>query len=551
MKNNSAGKKRGKTRDKKVDAPRKHRRTAPGRRQSLRRKPGGDHAPIEQDDIHEVLNCLAAGVLKISKDGRIVYLNAQARRLLDLPIIDPVGISLRDFEPFTIWPDGSPCGYDDYPAIKCLRTGELQSDVIVGLRSPDRVLWVTVTAVPLLDPKTGQPESAIVTVVDSSQPKHVEDSLRESEDRYRRLVEHAPDAIIVHRKGRILLINDAGVRLYGGRSRDDFIGRHVLDIVSERYKEKVKRRIKLALEGGVSPLEVQRHVRLDGRTVYVEVTGSSCMYRGQLCIQVICRDATGRIVAERALRRAKTQLERRVRERTEELTAKNAELLRKHRFMEQTLAARERDRKLVAYEIHDTILQDVIGTLMFLDAMYEHGSESENRARLDHARQLLRKCIGEARRMISGLRPLILDEQGIVGAVDYLVNEFNARGLEIRFTHAMKGHRVAADLEAAVFRIVQEALANVERHSQSRRGEVNVTDQSGRLRVEVRDFGVGFDPGAVVDGHYGLEGIHQRARLAGGSASITSAPGKGTQVVVELPLVAENPRKRAAQKQDA
>ncbi|MEX0977837.1 MAG: PAS domain S-box protein [Pirellulales bacterium] len=538
MKDKSAGKKRGSPRGKQQNKSSKDGDAATPLRSRPRRAKPGTGEQIKQEEIHDVLNSLAAGVFKVFKDGRIVYANAQGRRLLDMPDRDPVGMSLREFEPFTIWPDGSPLGYDDYPAIKCLRTGELQSGTVLGLRLPgDRLLWITVSAVPMLDPKTGVPESAIVTIVDSSQPKHVEDSLRESEERYRRLVEHAPDAIIVHRKGSILFVNDAGVRLYGGRSRDDFIGRNVLDLVPPKLQAQVRRRIRLAMSGQVTPLTVQRHIRLDGRPVYVEVTGSSCMYLGQRSVQVICRDVTRRRRAERDLRRAKAELEERVQMRTEELTKTNAELRRKHRFMEQTLALGERDRKLVAYEIHDTILRDVIGSLMFLDAARENrGTENENAHRLDQARKLLRNCIDEARRMISGLRPLIIDEQGIAGAVDYLVNEFNGRGLDIRFTHAMQCERLAADLESAVFRIVQEALSNLERHSQSSKGQVTITDADGTLRVEIRDFGAGFDPEAVAEGHYGLEGIKQRARLAGGSATISSAKSQGTTVKVELPL---------------
>ena len=507
-------------------------------------KPYKDSKQIGQNEIGDVLNSLAAGVFKIAKDGQIVYANAQARRLLDMPDRDPVGMSLREFEPFTIWEDGSPCRYEDFPAIKCLRTGELRSAETIGLRLPgDRVLWVAVTAMPLLDPKTGQPESAIVTVVDSSHPKYVADSLRESEDRYRRLVELAPDAIIVHRGGPILMINDAGVRLYGGRSRDDFIGRNVLDFVHPRHRDKARRRMRRAMTGEALPLTVQWHVRLDGRTLHVEVTGTPCVYRGQHCVQVISRDVTRRHRAQRAVRRAKAQLEERVQQRTEELSSKNAELQQEQRFMERTLAVQERDRKLVAYEIHDTILQDVIGALMFVDATYENRGalDEENARRLEQVRSLLRKCIEGARRMISGLRPFIIDEQGIIGGIEFLVSELNSRGLEIRFTHSMKTGRLAPELESTVFRIVQEALANLERHSQAREGKVTITQRDATLRVEVRDCGIGFDPDAVGEGHYGLEGLKERARLAGGSASIHSTPGTGTEITVVLPLEGHQP----------
>jgi signal transduction histidine kinase len=104
----------------------------------------------------------------------------------------------------------------------------------------------------------------------------------------------------------------------------------------------------------------------------------------------------------------------------------------------------------------------------------------------------------------------------------------------------MQAERLPGELETTIFRIVQEALTNVERHAESARAEVSITERDGVIRIEVRDRGVGFDPEAVVDGHFGLEGIRERARLSGGSAAIESAPGKGTTVTVELPIAAED-----------
>ncbi len=613
------------------------------------------------DEARRMLNTAAAGILKISPEGRVLYANTQARRILAIHEIDPLGMSVREFEPYTVWPDGTACPYDDYPPIKCLRTGELQAGVIVGLQLPAAPLvWLKVTAEPLLDPTTGKPEAALVTLVESTHPQHVEESLRQSEDRYRRLVENSPDAIVVHRGGPIVFINEAGVKLWGGRSRDDFIGRNVLDLVHPSDREMATRRMLNAMAGAATPLVVQRHVRLDGRRLYVEVTGTSCVYDGQPSVQVLFRDvsrrrridrlvrrqreilrvffnqipvlvgifgAEGRVKAtnhewkrvigyernltvdqlldkfypdpverrqaveylqaapagwrdfrclvqdggirdlswanmvlssgdrigmaldvteqrqaEEALRQAKVELEQRVAARTEELSRTNVELRGKQRFMERTLAAQERDRKLVAYEIHDTILQEVIGALMFVDTMYEHVAASKALAAkaidatpLEQARKLLRKCIDGARQMISGLRPPIIDEQGVVGAVDYLVSEFNARGMAIRFTHDMPAVRLFPDLETTIFRIVQEALTNVERHSGAKQGEVRVSQHEETIRIEVRDHGQGFDVEGVSEGHFGLEGIRARARLMGGSAAIQSRPGEGTEVIVELP----------------
>jgi signal transduction histidine kinase len=151
----------------------------------------------------------------------------------------------------------------------------------------------------------------------------------------------------------------------------------------------------------------------------------------------------------------------------------------------------------------------------------------------------LRKAIDEARRMIGGLRPPIIDEQGIVAAIDYLVSELKARGVQIHFHHALERDRLPALIENTLFRIVQEALVNLERHSKSDFGTIELVQTNGVARVTIADQGIGFDPAAVTDGHFGVQGIRERARLMGGVADIRSAPGKGTRIDVEVPVLSE------------
>ena len=91
-------------------------------------------------------------------------------------------------------------------------------------------------------------------------------------------------------------------------------------------------------------------------------------------------------------------------------------------------------------------------------------------------------------------------------------------------------------LEGTIFRIVQEALTNIKRHSKASRAEVKLSERDGMIRVEVRDWGVGFDPALVSKDRFGLEGIRKRAELMGGSAEIKTAPGEGTRVCVDLPI---------------
>lgn len=150
----------------------------------------------------------------------------------------------------------------------------------------------------------------------------------------------------------------------------------------------------------------------------------------------------------------------------------------------------------------------------------------------------MRQAIDEARRLISGLRPPVLDELGIVDAIQYLAYECRANGgPRVEFEHNRIGSRLAAPLENTIFRIVQESLQNACQHSHSDRIAVTLNRRDGRIVVEVRDWGVGFDPGAVEGQRFGLQGIRERARLFDGVASIESAPNQGTRVSVELPLI--------------
>jgi PAS domain S-box-containing protein len=353
-------------------------------------------------------------------------------------------------------------------------------------------------------------------------------------------------------EGRITLVNRRWKRLLGSGK-----GESISELLARCYPDPRDRGQALDYLRTAQPgwHDFRMLVR-DGRTL--DISWANIVLSDGTRI-AIGKDVTRHKASEAALRRAKAELEQRVEERTLEITQKNLELeteiaerrraesqlQQKQRFMERMLSAQERDRQLVAYEIHDTFLQDVIAALLFIDASYDERRETVDQAleRLDRARQLLRKSIDEARHMISDLRPPIIDEQGIFAAIEYLVNEFNSRGLDIHFHHAIPVQRLGAMVEASIFRIVQEALTNVERHGKTRWAQITMSERDALLRLEIRDFGAGFDPEQVVEGHFGLQGIKERARLIGAGVSIASRPGEGTEIVVEIPLLAE----RAAQ----
>jgi PAS domain S-box-containing protein len=215
-----------------------------------------------------------------------------------------------------------------------------------------------------------------------------------------------------------------------------------------------------------------------------------------------------------------------------------AELRAEQQLMETMIRTQERDRRLMAFEIHDGLVQYASGAQMHLETLLESGQvvSGEARDRLETALGLVRRAVGEGRRLIGGLRPPVLDEMGVVAALEHLVQDQPAAGPKIKFVADVQFDRLEPLLEVTIYRIVQEAITNVRRHSRSEEAEVRVVQNGDRVRIDVRDWGVGFDPAVVTEKRLGLQGIRERVRLHHGWARIESAPGEGTRVLVDLPL---------------
>jgi two-component system sensor histidine kinase DegS len=210
------------------------------------------------------------------------------------------------------------------------------------------------------------------------------------------------------------------------------------------------------------------------------------------------------------------------------------------------LQSSDQERQLIAYEIHDGLAQYLMGAIMHLQMSKHLRSKCPHEATraFDAGLEMVHKSLAEARRLIGarslsgGVRQPLLDEAGVVEAVAHLVSDFNAgKDPKVEFHSTLESGRLAPILENAVYRIVQEGLTNAWRHSRSKKVSVSVLQHGADLRMEIQDWGVGFDPQSVADGHFGLEGIQERVRLLGGRSAIESIPGKGTRIIVELPLV--------------
>jgi PAS domain S-box-containing protein len=349
--------------------------------------------------------------------------------------------------------------------------------------------------------------------------KRTEEALRQSRDELQALIDACPDAVVMSDlTGKVLYASKQTWNLLGLPDQVELRGRSVFDYVVEVNQRRLQESIPTLIEVGVRRHTEYTARRLDGTTVPTEVSSAvirdvKSQPRG---VMAVIRDITERKQADEALRQ-------------------------EHRTLKHLLQSSDHERQVIAYEIHDGLAQQLAGAIMQLDAYsYQKDIKPKEAAKaIDAAVTILRQAHFDARRLISGVRPPILDESGVVTAIAHLVNENRiANGPTIEFHSEVEFNRLAPIVENAIYRIAQEGLANACQHSKSKRIRVELVQQGHQLRIKIQDWGIGFDPAEVEENRFGLAGIRERARLLGGHTTMESAPKQGTCLAVELPLVA-------------
>jgi signal transduction histidine kinase len=235
---------------------------------------------------------------------------------------------------------------------------------------------------------------------------------------------------------------------------------------------------------------------------------------------------------------------------TTELARSHAELERKEqmraRLLEQVITAQEDERKRIARELHDETSQALTSLMVGLRLLEQRPELAGTRETLADLRALTGKTLDAVHDLALQLRPSVLDDLGLVPAVERIVAEFGrTHGIEVAFeTNLRTARRLPAPLETALYRITQEALTNVARHAGAHSVSLLLEARSGSVTLIVEDDGRGFDAAGWMNGtrderSLGVFGMRERASLLGGSLTIESAPGSGTTVFVEVPLPVE------------
>ncbi|MCF8029044.1 MAG: hypothetical protein K9K81_11810 [Desulfobacteraceae bacterium] len=246
------------------------------------------------------------------------------------------------------------------------------------------------------------------------------------------------------------------------------------------------------------------------------------------------------------LERYSQSLESCVEDRTRELEESNREL----RYLSgQLVNAEQKERRRIARDLHDSIAQTLSAIKLYMENIISKNSDQlgkEDLSALEKIAAMSRDATHEVRRIIMDLRPAALDE-GIAATIDSLRQKFNGMYPEIRVEKhvSVQEDQVPEDVKTVIFRLLQETLNNIGKHSSARVVKVVLSGEGGQIRFEVTDDGKGFDPEAEENGNagFGLAGMRERAELSGAQFYIRSRQGAGTSVVVIWP--AESARGRA------
>ena len=356
----------------------------------------------------------------------------------------------------------------------------------------------------------------ICFILDLSNLKRSQKELRESEAKYRGFVEAAAEGILeIDSEDRIAYANGRVVELFGYLV-PELEGKSVFQLVDREYSGIVRAQLENRRQGISGQHEVKCR-RKDGVAIWGVLSTSPLFdangrYSGAIALFV---DLTERKEAEERQDRVNREL---------------------RRLSLEVLHSEDRERRKLARNLHDSTVQLLTGITMSISHAIDMLSNQEQKQPLSEALDLSKQCAAEIRALSYGLHPPLLDELGLITAVREFTQGFGGRaGLDIKVKVPDGFVRLDSEMELALFRIIQEAIINVHRHSGSTRAVIEFGQDSQEVRLTIRDFGRGIENAGSAPG-VGLLGMRERAKEFGGRMNIESAP-TGVTLTITLPLV--------------
>ena len=360
-----------------------------------------------------------------------------------------------------------------------------------------------------------EPEELVATVRALLRVRKAEEALWESEQQYRLFFETNPLACWVFNTSdlKILAVNEAAVKQYG-YSREEFTTLTLRDISSQEWTDPIDSAVP-----PFRPATVLQHMTKSGERLDVEEVWAPLHLNGSEARLAIVQNVSEKLKIEEA-------------QRQEEI---------RRLLLEHVLQAQEEERRRIARELHDEAGQLMTSLLVGLRTVSDARQLKDAKNQAKVLRKIASKAIGEVGRLARGLHSSVLDELGLRDALQRFIDDYSSVHrvrVELDFGQTPFS-RLDNSAQIGLYRIVQEAMTNVARHSRAKTVSVVFEWREPLLRLMIRDDGAGFRSRNVGDrpsNHLGIEGMRQRASMLGGAFDIKSEPNKGTLIEVRLTL---------------
>lgn len=378
--------------------------------------------------------------------------------------------------------------------------------------------WLHFTASPVKG-QSGEIIGALETLQDITERKKAEQALSESEKSFRDLFESALDAIWVQEvDGNIKIANNAAARLFGHPSEQLCQVNIASFLTPESYIAAKVMQTKLIQHQSADMPYQQRLIRKDGTELIVEVTTRLIEQRNRpAAFQTIARDVTKERKMQESMRF----------------------------YLRKVLVAQEEERKRIARELHDDTAQSLLLLIHKLDAQISDRKAVMSkpvREELTKLNDLAKEILIGIRRYSQELRPAILDDLGLMAALEWLADNLTKeKGIEVAIQITMQSNELPREAQLVLFRIAQEAISNIRKYSEASKVVIKLESERDNKRMVITDNGKGFlVPARLGDlsnlGKFGLIGMQERAQLLNGTMTIHSEPDNGCSIIIEIPV---------------
>ncbi|MBP6402599.1 MAG: PAS domain S-box protein [Bacteroidia bacterium] len=456
------------------------------------------------NEIRQNLERMTDGFIAFDKDWRFTMLNEQSEQMLGMKASDLLGKIIWDVFP----------GVQTHPLFKA-DIDAMQSQKHVEIEEYFEPLgrWFFKSIYP-------SPDGITIILKDRTEVRNAEIRQANSERKYKLLFRNNPLPMwmVMWPTTKILDVNEAAIKRYG-YTREEFLTMGTIDLLTPSERDRLLKCIDKPMENVRNP-GVWKHMKKDGSLIDVEIINNEIVLDDQVALLVLANDVTEKILAEDALIDSNNQL-RKLSTHLEKI--------------------REEERTFIAREIHDELGQQLTGLKMDISWLTKkmHAVDPELKLKAQEMLLLIDDTVKTVRRIATELRPGILDDLGLIAALQWQSQEFSKRtGILCHFNTDLHDQHYDHNLATGIFRIFQESLTNVARHASAAKVSSSLSLYNNELVLIVEDDGIGFKETEKHQPHsLGLLGMRERAHSLKGALTISSEPGAGTKIQLTTPFV--------------